>query len=326
VEPQRIPVSPDLEPVQLSTVLTLDAPDIGQALGLKLADLRLIKENSSCHIFRAKCEGAPVILKQYKGEDPSLMLQESRALDLYAEMAAANPDLIGAGTLAINPERNLLAIGWIEGEPFSRLLSRARHEGGARETARKAMGILGGYLADLRRRTVQPGAATDPFHFEYLEYCSRRLRGIPLLGRLAFRHAEEEAVEISEAYRAARPVPSAVHGDFVFRNIHISGSRVGLIDFANSLALSHPLNDYYNLDFGLQNTVLPAGIRSMLWAAFRKGLGRMDYPQAVHRFHFEWHRRRWLMLKILGQHPSDWIQAIRGLGSFARAYAPEALT
>ncbi|MFQ5748321.1 MAG: phosphotransferase, partial [Planctomycetota bacterium] len=251
--------------------------------------------------------------------------QESRALDLYAEMAADNPELIGSGTLALNPERNLLAIGWVEGEPFSHVLARARHEDEALETARMAMGLLGRYLAELRRRTVQPGAEIDPFHFEYLEYCSRRLRGIPLLGRLAFRRAVEEAEGISEAYRAARPVPSAAHGDFVFRNIHVSGNRVGLIDFANSLTLSHPLNDFYNLNFGLQNTVLSLETRSGLWDAFLEGLGGPDYPQAVHRFHFEWHRRRWLMLKILGPHPRDWIQAVRGMGSFARTNAPEAL-
>jgi len=306
-------------------VLALDAPDIGQALGLKLSALQLIKENSSCHIFRALCEGKPVVVKAYKEQFLDLMLQENRALDLYAEMAADNPELIGSGTLAINPERNLIAIGWVEGEPFSRLLARARHEDEALETARKGMGILGRYLAELRRRTVQTGAEIDPFHFEYLEYCSRRLRGIPILGRLVFHRALEEAAEISEAYRAARPVPSAAHGDFVFRNIHVSGNRVGLIDFTNSLVHSHPLNDFYNLNFGLQNTVLLPETRAGLWDAFLEGLGGPDYPQAVHRFHFEWHRRRWLMLKILGPHPRDWIQAIRGMGSFARTNAPEAL-
>jgi aminoglycoside phosphotransferase (APT) family kinase protein len=120
-------------------------------------------------------------------------------------------------------------------------------------------------------------------------------------------------------------VPSFVHGDFVFKNMHVDGERIGLIDFANANPLSHPLNDIYNLHFALANMLVPQGFKDRLMASFREGWGNVTFPEIVHRFYYEYHRRRWLMLKLTSRSPRDLIQGIHGLVSFAKPFTVEAI-
>ena len=100
---------------------------------------------------------------------------------------------------------------------------------------------------------------------------------------------------------------------------------MGLIDLANAIQRSHTLNDLYNLKFALNNMFLPRAFKKELWTAFEAGLKPLSFPEMAHRFYYEYHRRRWLMLKMKSRHPKEQLQAIRGLLSFAKPFGPEAM-
>ena len=179
------------------------------------------------------------------------------------------------------------------------------------------MGILGRLLKGLYETTQVQGGETSPFIFEYTEHTAIQLANIPVLGFLFFRGIREEAARLSERFKAARITPSFIHGDFVFRNIHVDGERVGLIDLANTIPRSHTLNDVYNLNFALNNMILPKEFKAELWSAFQKGIKPLAFPEIAHHFYYEYHRRRWLMLKIRSRNPKDQMQGLRGLFGFA---------
>jgi aminoglycoside phosphotransferase (APT) family kinase protein len=146
---------------------------------------------------------------------------------------------------------------------------------------------------------------------------------MPLLGSTLFKGMSSEAERLSNDFRLSNIVPSFIHGDFVFKNIHIKDERAGLIDFANANSLSHPLNDIYNLRFALANMLLPKKFKADLFAGFQDGLGSRDFTEIAQRFYYEYHRRRWLMLKLTSRNPADLIQGFRGLLSFAKPFTAE---
>ena len=296
---------------------------IGSALGLKLRALAHIKENAYCNIYRAEAENQPFIIKKYKGEDSKLARMEARALEFYHRVADGDEAIISSKTVKLVAEENLLCIGFVEGEPLNDFLYRARNDHEARLRALHVMEILGDFLRRLYEMTGSPGAETDPFIFEYMAYTSARLETTPLLGRLFFSGMIEDAARLSNLLRSSDLVPSFSHGDFVFRNIHVAGNRVGLIDFANTNPRSHTLNDAYNLRLALANMMLPYSFKRDLRAAFRRGLGDLTFPDMAHRFYYEYNRRRWLMLKIRTKSPATWTEATRGLLGFALPYSPE---
>ena len=290
----------------------------------RFGPLRRIKENAYCLIYRAGDAATPSIVKQYKGADASLARQEAEALDFYHEIARDDPDLTDSRCLEFDADANLLQIGFVEGLTFTRLLYRARRCERARRQAVHAMGVLGRLMRQLNQRTRIANGATTPFMYEYIQHCSKRLSGFPILGRALFRNARAEADELWRDLQACGVEPSFIHGDLVFRNIHVDDDgRVGLIDFANALPDSHTLNDLYNLRLALDNMWLPRAFRRELWAAFEAGLAPLTFPEAAHRFYFEYHRRRWLMLKIGSRNPWWWTQAARGLATFARPFPQE---
>lgn len=292
-------------------------------LGIPLESLGLIQENKYCLIYRAVSQGKPCIIKKYRGRDSTLAEEEARALEFYHRVAAEDPRLIDSGDVLLKPEKNLLRIGFVEGRPFSDVLYRSRKDPALHPVAVDIMGVLGRLLNRIYRMTQLPGAETSPFMFEYMEYCSRRLEAIPILGRLCFRGAVASAGELGRGLRLSGLAPSFAHGDFVFKNLHVSGDRVGLIDFANANPRSHVLNDVYNLRFALHNMVLPEAFKGELLRAFFQGLGELSFPEAAHRFYYEYHRRRWLMLKITSRNPKDLLQGLRGLYKFAGPFSSE---
>ena len=298
----------------------LKKEEFSRDLGMELTSLNLIQENKYCHIFRSSCDGHPFIIKKYKGDDASLVKEEAKALNFYHHVAKDDPDLIDSKAVKLAAKKNLLCIGFVSGEPFSDVLYRGRRDADLRRQSVRIMGILGKLLKGLHEMTHAPGAETSPFIFEYAEYTSRRLAGIPLLGSLFFKGIGEESARLSRSFKAARITPSFTHGDFVFRNIHVDGGRVGLIDLANTIARSHTLNDVYNLNFALNNMILPKEYKTELWSAFQKGITPLSFPEIAHRFYYEYHRRRWLMLKIRSRNPKDLAQALRGLFGFARSF------
>ena len=93
----------------------------------------------------------------------------------------------------------------------------------------------------------------------------------------------------------------------------MDGKRVGLIDLANTIPRSHTLNDVYNLKFALNNMILPKEFKAELWSAFQNGIKPLVFPEIAHHFYYEYHRRRWFMLKLKSRNPKDQMQAFRGL-------------
>lgn len=300
--------------------------EFSEHLGLPLTALDFIQENKYCVIYKAQTQDRYWIVKQYKGADPALAIEEARALEFYHQVAKDDPDLIDSGEVILRAEKNLLGIGFVAGEAFSDVLYKARRAAERKNSAIHVMEVLGGLIRRMHAITSRPGEQTSPFIFEYFDYCSRNLRDISLLGFLLFRNMATDARELAQALNASGITPSFVHGDFVFKNIHVDGNRVGLIDFANSNAASHPLNDIYNLRFALQNMLLPKAFKRDLWNAFRRGLGDISFTEAAHHFYYEYHRRRWLWLKLSAGGPVDRLQAIRGLFSFARAFSQEIIS
>ena len=297
--------------------------EFSEHLGLPLTALDFIQENKYCVIYKAQSEDRFLIVKQYKGPDPALATEEARALEFYHQVAKDDSDLIDSGKVILRVEKNLLGIGFVAGEAFSDLLYKARRSAERKTIAIHAMKVLGRLIRRMHAITRRPGEQTSPFIFEYFDYCSQNLRNISLLGFLCFRTMPTDARELVQALNASGITPSFVHGDFVFKNIHVDGHHVGLIDFANSNAASHPLNDIYNLRFALQNMLLPKAFKQELWDAFRSGLGDLDFPEAAHHFYYEYHRRRWLWLKLSAGGLVDRLQAVRGLLTFARPFSQE---
>jgi hypothetical protein len=298
----------------------LTKEQFSQDLGMELTHLDLIQENKYCHIFRSGAHGRPFILKKYKGDDSSLVEEEAKALNFYHHIAKDDLDLIDSKAVKLIAEKNLLCIGFVDGECFSDVLYRGRKDAGVREQSIRIMGILGRLMKVLHEMTRSPGAETSPFIFEYAEHTSRQLAGIPVLGFLLFRGIRKETSQLSESFKAAQITPSFIHGDFVFRNIHVDGKRVGLIDLANTIPRSHTLNDVYNLNFALNNMILPKEFKAELWLAFQNGIKPLAFPEIAHHFYYEYHRRRWLMLKIKSRNPKDQMQAFRGLFGFAKSF------
>jgi len=295
--------------------------DYSNDLGLALSSLELIKENKYCLIYMATSQEGPCIIKKYKTGDPKLAVIEAQALSFYHSLAQEEPRLIDSGEPRLKEEKRLLSMGFVEGDPFSEVLREARKDASLRKRCVRLMEILGTVLRTMHEKTQRPGEKTSPFIFEYFDYSSRRLEGIPVLGRLLFKGLTSEAKELAQAFQEEKIVPSFVHGDFVFKNIHVKDERVGLIDFANANARSHPLNDICNLWFALANMLLPKVFKRELLAGFFSGFGTMVFPEIAERFYHEYHRRRWLMLKLISRNPSDVAQGLRGLLTFAKPFA-----
>lgn len=292
-------------------------------LHIELDSLDLIKENKYCVIYLAETPNGPRIVKKYKGEDTSLVRVEADALSFYHQLAKDELSLTDSGEPLLREDRNLLCIGFVQGDAFSDVLYRAQKDAVLRDRSVRIMRILGKVIRTIFERTQRPTDETSPFIFEYFNYCSARLEQIPLLGSTLFKGMSSQAERLANEFRGSRILPSFVHGDFVFKNIHVKDEKVGLIDFANANPLSHPLNDIYNLRFALANMLLSKTFKADLLAGFQAGLGSVDFSEIAQRFYYEYHRRRWLMLKLMSRNPSDLVQGLRGVLSFAKSFTDE---
>jgi hypothetical protein len=299
--------------------------EFAEDLGLDLRSLELIQENKYCAIYRGSTPEGPCIVKKYAAGDPSLVRVEAEALALYHRLARNDPSLIDSGEPLLKEEKRLLCIGFVPGDRFSDFLYAARRDRALRDRACLFMITLGRVLRTIHEQTQQMGKETSPFIFEYFDYSSARMEQLPFLGSVLFAAMRSQAREIADAFRECHVAPSFVHGDFVFKNMHVQGNRIGLIDFANANPLSHPLNDIYNLRFALANMLLPRAFKERLLESFCDGLGSMAFPVPIHRFYYEYHRRRWLMLKLTSGNAADLMQGMRGLVSFAKPFTHEAL-
>jgi hypothetical protein len=294
-------------------------------LGLQLRSLDLIQENKYCIIYLAATAEGYCILKKYKGDDTALVSAEAEALNLYHQVAQSDPMLMDSGLPLLKEDKNLLCIGFIDGDPFNIVLYRALKDRSLGRTCVGLMTTLGNTLSKIYETTRRSRAETSPFIFEYLEYCSTKLQRLPLLGPILFHGASTEALDLCGEFHGVALDPSFAHGDLVFKNIHVKNEQLGLIDFANANPLSHPLNDVYNLRFALANMLIPKRFKLELLKGFHTGLGRFDFPEAAHRFYYEYHRRRWLVLKLTSRSVGEVIQGFRGILTFAKPFRREVM-
>lgn len=313
-----------MEQVQLNVTDTkYSIGELSEFLDQPIDQLHIIKENKYCYIFKAENDGSLFIIKQYKGDNPALVTAEAEALDFYHQIAEKDDDLIDSKTIKLVKDKNLLSIGFVEGEPFNEFLYRSRRDARLRRRSVRIMFILGKLLNHIYHLTMSEDSEPSLFLFEYSDYCAANLRKLSFWGGTLFRGVVEETHDLAEQFRAADIPTSFTHGDFVFLNIHVSGERVGLIDLANTNRHSHSLNDLYNLLLALDNMMLPDRLKGQLREALKDGLGDLEFPEISHRFYYEYHRRRWLMLKLGSYNPKYVAQGLRGLFSFAKPFTPE---
>ena len=298
----------------------LELSEYSSALGLELVSLEIIQENKYCVIYLGNTNSGKCIVKKYRGEDPALVRIEAEALAFYHELAKDDELLIDSRSPILNEEKNILCIGFVEGERFSDFICSARRDPALQARAFHHMRTLGKLLRTIYEQTKQPKKETDPLIFEYFDYSSRRLEENKWFGSAFFKGYQKSAEKISDKFRQEKITPSFVHGDLVFKNIHVNEKRLGLIDFANAIYLSHPLNDIYNLKIALANMVLKKRFKSELMSNFFQGFGSVEFPEIAHEFYFEYQRRRWLMLKLSWFHVKEWLQGFRALATFAKPY------
>lgn len=296
---------------------------LGEALGLSLTALQPIQTNAYCAIYRVRTSAGPLIVKEYGAEQAHLAAVEAQALGLYHDVAGPDPDLLDSGVPLLSADSRVLGIGFVPGDRLTEVIRRGRTDAAAATEAVHAMVVLARFLVRLRERTSTPGGEVSPFLYEYLRYTSERLAGLPLAGRWLFGGFPHEVEGLWHDLRECGLPTSFAHGDFVCRNIHVSGSRVGVIDFANTNGSSHTLNDLCNLRVALLNMRLSKAYRRQLWAPLEEVLEAARFPLAAERFYHEYHRRRWLMLKLTAHRPVEWLQALRGLLLWARPLGQE---
>lgn len=291
-----------------------------QAAGLPVTNLEPIAENKYCRIFRANCDGQPAIFKKYLTGDAGLARLESNGVDFYHRVVATDPRFLDSKSVAISDALRVVGVGFVPGGRLADAIYAAARRPADWDKPCTALRLLAELLRRFREQSLAPGKAMDPFHEEYLLYCSRRLEQLPVLGSKLFAGYELGAEKLLRALEASGEAPSFAHGDFVFRNMHLDGDRIGLIDFANNLRLSHPLNDLMNLWFALNNMPLPTAFRDRLWGSVLEGYGPAGFAPEAEHFFYEYHRRRWLMLNLRTRDPRRWIRAARAMARHARPY------
>lgn len=285
--------------------------------GIEINKLLLLAENSYCSIFRGEATDGPLIIKKYKTDDDKLPRLEAKGVDMYHRLAASDNGLIDSRALFTDHEMNLVGISFVPGKSLAGFIYEHAGQAGDWPAICSFAERLGVFLRRARALSRKENAEFTPFHREYLLYCSKKLRALPFVGRPLFRDIETSAVELADALERSSECPSFAHGDFVFRNIHVDGDRLGLIDFANCLEDSHPLNDAFNLWFALQNMIIAQSLKKQVWQAFLNGLGSERFAEPAINFFYEYHRRRWLMLNLGSRDPRRWARAILGIRKFA---------
>lgn len=285
---------------------------------LGVSGLSLVKKNGCCWIYQARSSDGPVIVKHYYPGREHLMEREATSLSFHHGLVERySGTVMDVKPIKIIPGKNLLAISYVDGEPFSRFLYRTVWTPALQAEAIQHMRSLGKFLRFTYHESRQDGARTSPFVFEYLRHCAHQLETFPLIGRRLFAGCRTGIEKLIERFETLDVAPSFSHGDLVFRNIHVNGGAIGLIDFGNSDPRGHVLNDVYSLRIALEAMYLPSGLKARLIDALGSGLGDLSVPPEVHRFYREFNRIRWLNLSFRCSGPLGWIKGLRGLASFA---------
>ena len=296
-------------------------PEYADALSLKLMSISLIQRNKYCAIFKGLLEnGQKCIIKDYGDSDPNLAFLEAESLNVYHEICRDSQELKSCRLLAYNGERNLLAISFMEGDSYTRFVYHSLLSSKQRASALKHARSLGRLLRELYLRHHTMGGVVGGFMGEYMRHSTNNLKRYPLLGRLCLGKNAPEIEDLLGAMAASGEPTSFCHGDCVLRNAHADNQGIGLIDWANTSKDSHILNDVYNLQTAVHNLFIPARYKRQLISALSDGLGDLSFDISLHRFFYEYHRRRWLMLKLYARRPWPLFQVLRGLLTFAKPF------
>lgn len=286
-----------------------------QVLALPLKSIQPIKTNKYCAIYLGIFDHQRIghekcILKRYFGDDPTMAAQEARALDYYSRLVEDRDEWMPSRCLAFSEEANLMAIQFIPGVPLSRFVYQFRKGISGIASVLKIGRELGAMLRQFHDETANYDAEPSDILFDYMRYISRQLEN---RSRRKFARYGISAEKLIKDYVKCGVPTTFCHGDFVMRNMHVdmdkdSGRhRIGLIDFGNSLDHSHVLGDLFGFYFSAMHAYLPMRCRLQLVDRVVRGLiGReqdLQFPEAAVRFHFEYHRRRWMMLKLQSRNP-----------------------
>jgi hypothetical protein len=298
-----------------------------QALGIDLVDLVPIQRNKYCAIGKGTLgNGRRCIVKDYGESDPALAKLEADSLSFYQTLSEGVAGLKGCGLLAYSAEKNLLAISFMSGESYTRFLYKSLVSKDRKIRALQHAEKLGALLRELYLRGPSiPNGELGGFMREYFQHATDRLGHVPMVGKFILRAPSGTVDELLSDVKASGERPSFCHGDCVPRNAHADDDGIGLIDWANTSDQSHILNDIYNLFIALQNMGLPSAYKRQIIQALSDGLGDLSFDLRVHRFFYEYHRRRWLMLKLYARRPWPWLQALRGIATFAKPFSTSRL-
>lgn len=296
-------------------------PALSRRLGVQLTGLELIKDNGRCFVYRGLRPDNDVIIKQYRSRDATLARREVHALHVYDEVCEDVPEALPVRVLAFDPETHTFCMEYVHGATMAQALERARGNSVREAAVARAMTVVGALLRALYERTRRSGVTPSPFLKEYLQHVSNGLRSVPLLGRTVFESYPLEAAALWDDLIQTGEPTSMIHGDPSLNNILVRGNRVGLIDFANTNDAAHLLADAYGLSVCLRTKRMSKGFRQQLFDALHQGMGGGNFTDAAHRFYWEWHRRRWLFLKLSSGGAGASAEGIRSLPELGASLA-----
>ncbi len=300
--------------------------EYASTLDLKLVAVHPIQRNKYCAIGRGVLDdGRDCVVKDYGESDPNLARLEAEALDFYDGICRDAPGLKTCRLLSYNADHNILAMSFMEGSSYTRFVYKALTVPRQRERVLDHARALGSLLHELYRRRHDPEGRLGDFMREYMLHVSDRLGRVPVVGRSLLGPELPSAEVLFEEARDCGEATSFCHGDCVPRNAHADADGIGLIDWANTSTQSHILNDLYNFLTASRNMFLTPGYRKQWIEAISDGLGELVFDIRLHRFFYEYHRRRWLMLKFYARRPWPLLQALRGMLTFARPFHPARL-
>jgi hypothetical protein len=309
-----------------STYMQERLNEYADALNLELNAIHPIQRNKYCAIGRGVlADGQSCIVKDYVDSDPELARMEAEALTFYDDICNDTPGLKTCRLLGYNAERNILAMSFMSGSSYTRFVYRGLFSARQRTKALDHATALGKLLRELYQRRHNASGELGAFMREYMLHSSNRLGKVPVIGRYLLGLSLPDAERLYDEARTCGEPSSFCHGDCVLRNAHADSESIGLIDWANTSYDSHILNDLYNFRTAAHNMFLPPGYRRQLLEALSEGLGDLGFDIRLHRFFYEYHRRRWLMLKLYAKRPWPWLQALRAVMTFAKPFTPSRL-
>ncbi len=300
----------------MSTDLIL-THEFSELLEMPLTRVSFITKNTYCSIYRGVHNSVPVIIKKYTTKTSEQAQNEARGFNTYHRLAAHTPEMIDARTLRLNRQNNILCVSFIPGKSLNSLIYSSLKRPSECDFICERIAALARFLHSTYIKTQQPKAKTDSFIFDHFRYCTHSLASLPLIGTRYFADAPRVANELCNRYPHADAPPSFCHGDLTGRNILVDTTRIGCIDFTNALARGHFLNDYYAFLRSIDSIYIPASLHLRLRDAFVSAASIPAFPEILHRFYYEYHRYKWLMLRFKSHSPLRWYTAVRSLKNSA---------